>query len=1188
MPDPADTGKNIKTTGTNVASEVNAGAGAKTLGKQPGTDPCANGGQGNGQSTSRGVGPTPGVYNGVKGDVKNLQPSIDKWNAAHADKGLKMHAFSGVGSRSVGASKHPSGNAVDVVIIDKNGCAFDNLWNGDAPAFRAYESFASQVCQDFNGRVGWGGNFGGKYWNDTMHFQNGGPTGQNGRVCEGKKNPTAPNNSQPGNTRYDGPDTCQEANGGQGESRGQGSDDSGGGGGCAEGGGGGCKPISSGAPAAAASMAQGQGLAANGPMGAALGAFGSNPAAAIQGAAQQALGGALGGGIIPNGAGSILGGGGIGSILSGGASNVLTQITSQVGSLVQNVGGGILPSLTGVVPSLFQGGNVTGLMTGVIKNQISGLIGAGLPNLGGFGQVFNTALSAAGSGADLKNVLLGSVTQAFGNAAQGALGNMSLPGFDITSKLTSLGLTDDDGKEGISDNLNFTQTSLKPLSKKTKDLTAPINEALSDLVVNSKMNGFSTMYNDYNSMITQGFGNLTNNMQALSTDMTNLGLYGDLTDLFNIGTPGQLVRQIIEYGLGIQTGVTAGLVERGLTLTDITKEENQKSLFELLDNINDPTAIDRVKKRFKMDDSVRLQTLADLLRPKNIFAYSYEFNNFEDLRDIALTLSICGGVGRLKTLNELGYVLSSLETAEDFTELLEEKQPIRIEEYVELDAAFPTKSYFGSNGPTVADFIGSLAGYVHNETLTRIDELLLEIYNDPVTDDLYDLLQLLTSTLSAPTIVNILGIDYVQVPTVGPYVFGDYLTLDDAISDIVDAIDYDLDFIKTLSQSDDELDDLLYELEALHRRSSEFLAHEQKMRSTYGIDFGESTRINNYRGDGSTISFPLYAPAISTPQVFVSGVQQTPNSSYSYTSGSNQVTFTSPPAAGSVISIRYEIDTIKPESRITDIWELANSLESLALETGHGSPADFLSRLVTNDYHGQRIMSVMMQSRNAVRLSNYGILCPAFNSILTDGTDIDKDVDFIDHTGIWTNDPSRAAEIWIQNAENVATIDDYILTRYKFNKDAIQDDLDNLMQNLTRQLIFYNNTNIAISDLMVEIYQENANEDIYQKIKDNLFVGFSDKLPTEGYVLGPYREILSKMSDSEKLTNSVFTTPISSATLSYLKSINIDLNMLITVCQRILMINGAIYLGLSEADFRSIFGVQSITKYVLKNLAMNY
>ena len=31
MPDPADTGKNIKTTGTNVASEVNAGAGAKTL-----------------------------------------------------------------------------------------------------------------------------------------------------------------------------------------------------------------------------------------------------------------------------------------------------------------------------------------------------------------------------------------------------------------------------------------------------------------------------------------------------------------------------------------------------------------------------------------------------------------------------------------------------------------------------------------------------------------------------------------------------------------------------------------------------------------------------------------------------------------------------------------------------------------------------------------------------------------------------------------------------------------------------------------------------------------------------------------------------------------------------------------------------------------------------------------------------
>lgn len=1167
------------------AKAAAASAPNKALGKQPSTDPCANGGQGNGQATSRGDGPRSGVYNGIKGPVSNLQGSLDKWNAAHADTGLKAYAFSGVGSRSVSSSKHPSGNAVDVVIVDKNGCSLNNLYNGDTPSFRAYESLASQVCQDSGGQVGWGGNFGGSFYHDTMHFQNGGPVGARGRVCEGKKNPFTPNNSDPGNTRYDGPTTCQEANGGTGESRGGAG--GGGGGGCGEGSGGGCKPISSGAAAAAASMASGQGLATNPVMGAALGAFGAmgtNPMAAVQGLAQQALGAATGN---------------IGAMLQGGLSSALGQITSQVSGLVKGLGGGILPSLTGVIPAALQGGNLTGLMTDVIKNQATSLIGSNIPNLGGFGDVFNTTLGAAASGSDLKGALMGSATQVFGNAVQGPLGNASLgaaavpantqlPGFDITSKLPSLGINDESGAEGIADNLVFVEVKLKNSIRTKKDLTLPIKEALEEVTKHPNFDGFTTMYNDYNSMITQGFGNLSNNLNALAIDLISLGKLGDLTDLINIGTAGQLVRQLIENGLGIRTGLTSNLVLNKLTLADLHKEENSDLLMEILMEINDEDVLEEVKTVFDVKDSLNITNLGQLLDPKIIFANSYEYNNFENLQDIALTLSICGGAGRLRTLRELGIVIASLENAEEYVELAQENQPIRIDEYVQLNNDMPSDSWFSKEGPTVADFIGSMAGYIHNDTLPRMDELLQQLYNDPVTDDFFDLMQLLTSTLTSPTIVNILGIDYVRVLPVSVYAFGDYLTLDDAIMDIVDAIEYDLDFIKTLAAADAELDNTLYELESLHNMSAEYLAHEQKMRGKYGIEFGDPNRVTHYRGDGSTLSFPLYSKVSANLQVSVAGLQQTENLNYTYNEGSSSIIFDTPPAAGAIITARYEVDAVKPQSRITDIWQLANSLETLALDTGHGKPADFLSRLTTNDYHGQRIMAVMMQSRNIERLRNYGISCPAFGQVLTDGSDANKAINFIDHTGIWTSNTTRASEIWIQNATGLEELSLYGLERYKVNKDIMQPDIDVLSQNLTRQFIFYVDGNLVISDAMAQLYQDNQNDEIYNRTSEELLFGYNDEVPTEGYILGPYKEILSFITSRENLTNDVFTEKLSIETENYLESINVNLNLLVTIMQRILTANASAYIGIAEVDFRDIFGIQSVSKSILQNIANNF
>jgi hypothetical protein len=1161
---------------------VAARAADQALGKQPGTDPCANGGQGNGQSTSRGDGPRSGVYNGVKGPVSGLQGSLDKWNAAHADTGLKAYAFSGVGSRSVGTSKHPSGNAVDVVIVDKNGCAFDNLYNGDTPSYRAYESLASQVCQDSGGSIGWGGNFGGDYYHDTMHFQNGGPVGKRGRVCEGQANPYVPNNSKPGNTRYDGPTTCQDANGGTGESRGS-PGQGGGGGGCGEGSGGGCKPISSGAAAAASSMSQGKGLGVNGVMGAALGAMGANPMAAVQGVMQQALGAAAG----P-----------IGAMLSGGLANPLTQITSQISGLVQGIGGGILPSLTGVIPAALQGGNLTGLMTDVIKNQATSLIGQNMPNLGGFGQVFSGAMGAAASGADLKGALTGSVSQVFGNAANGPLGsaslsaaaavtNTQLPGFDITSKLPALGITDESAQEGVADNLVFVEVKLQNSVKNKKDFTLPYKEVLEELVNKPTFDGFTSMFNDYNSMITQGFGNLSNDLQSLAIDLISLGKLGDLTDLLNIGTPGQLIRQIIEHGHGITSGLTSRLVEYKLTLSELHREENHDLLMEILTNINDEEVINQIKAEFEVNVAVNIKTLADFLDPEIIFAYSYEYNKFEDLRDIALTLSICGGTGRLKTLRELGFIIASLETVEDYEELSQESQPIRIDEYMQLNYDMPSNSWFSKEGPTIADFIGSMAGYVHNDTLPKMDELLQALYDDPVTDDLYELMGLMAATLESPTIVNVLGVDYVRVPSVSVYSFGDYLTLDEAVSDIADAIEYDLDIIKTISESDPDLADIIYELESLHTMSAEFLAHEQKMRGKYGIEFGDPNKVTHYRGDGVTTNFPLYSTVASGLQVTLSGVQQAEGLNYTYNSTTNQLVFDTAPSAGALVTAKYQVDSVKVESKIVDIWQLANSLETLALDTGHGKPADFLSRLITNDYHGQRIDAVMKQSRNVQRLSNYGMAPPAYGYVLTDGSDANKSVNFIDHTGIWTPNPTRASEIWIQNATD-KLYDAYVLDKIKGKQPEIQNDLDVLMQNITRQMIFYADGNLVMSDALVEIYTNNQNNQIYVKSVDELALGYMDELPTDGYIIGPYKEIVSAIINKENLTNDVFNQKLSSSTEEYLASIGVKLDLVVTILQRVLTASASVHLGIFEGDFQDIFGVQSVSKALLQNIANNY
>lgn len=1189
-------------------------------GKDAGSGSCTQGG-GGGPGESLGA-----QNNNAYGSGQNPamiaagQCAQQRWQAANP--GMKVYAFSGKSGRPKGASRHPSGNATDFAIYGSDGVMMNNLRNGDTPAYRAYESFAETYgsCWDEQNGAGsasrdlrWGGNFSGDTYHDSMHidYTPGGPTAR-GDVFSGQKNPLLKNNSiADGSGKYNGPTTGAAANSGDstgealgGQNNNAYSDQGNAAGGSCGEGSGGCKPSSAAAPAAAAAMNAGKGLAMNGPMGAALGAFGAmgtNPGAAIQGAVQQALGSAMGavtsavgaaganllGGASPllNGAGSLLANGAKQFLTTGAMPDPMTALTQGVGQIVQKIGGGILPGLTGVIPQALAGGNLQGLMTGVIQNSVGSIMGAGMAQLGGFTSVFSNVMGAAGSLSGIKNNLLSSAQQIFGNASTlTGLTTAKIPGFNIGNSFS--GPLQSLSSEGISDSINFFDTVWKPTLDKTVNLTNSFESVLQDVTSRVNINAFSSLYDGFNSLATQGLGKLSENLPALGVDLANLNRLGDLDDLLNIGTPHQLARQMMENGLGISTGLAFKLNEAGINHENLYQASNSDTLNEILASIDDEESIQQIRDTFLLDPRLNITNAADLLDPEIIFPFSYEDNNFEELRDMALTLAMCGGTGRLKTFGEFGRVVATMETLKTFN--VDDSNFVTMitpKEMADMLEQMPVNGKYNNNGPTVADFIGTLAGYTHDTTLPRIDEILYELYNDPRTDDYYNMMDTLAVLLEGGYYTP--PIPPLTVGTLTVPGFGSFSTMDAAVTAVVNGIEAELQVIKNLGNNDPALKELLDELEALHMSSAEALYHEQDMRQKYGLEFGNSQRKNNFLSDGTTTSFPLQGKESSDHLVYINGVNQLEGFDWSYNKNTNNIIFNSPPAANSTVSMVYSIDAIKPSASPADVYDFAMNLENLALETGHGGPADFLKRIIQDDEYGMKINAVLVQSRNFERLSEYEIACPGFNRIFEDGNN-SKDFNFVDSIGIWTPDTTRAAEIWLQTNLDAIENKTYIVGKYNLYKDMMQPDLDLLMQNITRRLIFFNDGNIVMSDLMADIYTNNSNNEVFINPASEYDIGYNSDLPFEGYILGPYNEIISMIMDKENIQNDVFSSKPSTDTERYLQSINVDINVLVRIIQKVLTSNGTIYTGLDEGDFRSIFGIQSVSKSLLQNIANNY
>lgn len=874
----------------------------------------------------------------------------------------------------------------------------------------------------------------------------------------------------------------------------------------------------------------------------------------------------------------------IGQILTGLMgleANSLGMQGSMISEIQHNIG-----SVFGRLDNL---GHLGGLEN---KHDVSDLLNQTTNNMKTFANIFASVSSAGAIGGNIQALLKSSSSHVFGNAAT-LVGDLdSLPGFDIglmTNKMFQDRMSVEDFKNSQDLDMlagGFLKGQFKQALDRTLDLTGDFGEVLPELISRDKINAFSSLYGDYNSYATNGFGNLTNDLRSLAVDLTNLGHLGDLTDLMNIGTPNQVARQLITAGLGMTTGLLSLMLDQGVTPDMLGDDTVNPVIYDILGSINNEEVIARVKETMLISDYINITTLADLVDHKILFPFSYDFNKFSEIRDMALTLSLIGiGNSRAVTFEDLGQIMLSLETVEDATELLEEKNVIRPEEFTDLQFQLPPASYFNTLGITVADFIGTAAGYVHTNTLPRIKELYDTLENDyDIVDDFKLLMVLLTDTLKGDYLV--LGApNSIVVPTTAGYIFGTYYSLDEAALAIKDAIEAEIVLIEEVVAADPDLTDLFNELSDLWTRSHDFLVHEKRMRQAYGFDFGDPRKTEYFSGDGSTLSFPLSTASTGNMVVHVNGTLKYKNS-YTYDDTTKSLVLNSAPASLAIVSVEYDTGLFKPTGTVSDVWSFATSMEQHATNTGYGMPADILNRILTNDIHGQRIRALMVQSRNNLKLANKGVPPLGLSQVTDEAPDVE--FNFTDHTGVWSTDASRAAEIWVQNKADVDTFEQYIVQSYAKNKNVMQQDIDILLQNIVRQLIFFTDGNLAVSELMINLYQTNQNNEIYAADRSDLVVPYSNELPSDGYVLGPYREILSTIAREEGLTNNVFNDKLSAETEKYLKEFNFSIKLLVTIVQRVLMVNVSQHLGLAEGDAQAIFGTQSAFKTLLQNISNNY
>ena len=851
-------------------------------------------------------------------------------------------------------------------------------------------------------------------------------------------------------------------------------------------------------------------------------------------------------------------------------------------------------------------GRMTGSTAGVIDGNLNNVISKpiieisnnvlGNGNLAKFCNIFSSALGASGSAVGMGQSLSQIQGQVFGNAREKSSNSLGpVPGFEID----------------------------KIAGGRYINLIGKQDSALLDAVGEKPVAMFGTAYHDMDSMVTQGLGSISTDITSTGRDLMTLGKLANLEDLFRIGTPGQIIEQLIVHGAtATQKIIAPTLTGNGISLSTINLPSNDDIAKNILNQITDSDLIENAFQVLNIQRNTNVTNLGVLLDTSWLFPTSKDSNRFDNLNEISLHISILGEL-TISNLDQLGDLLFNMETISAESELLDQVQPMKLEENIELKReATPTSEYSGDSNLTIADFIGTAAGYRVTETLPQIANFIDQLTAAGVLDCYIDLLEYLRDTLrgdytfGATTFTDpsdplnqitlpagiyltdptpatatyaqaVAGLD--PIIACGKYTLGYYAELDDALLALHHYIETELDFLYTNSTGDNL--EKLTRMQGLHDEVNYQLYKEQKLRKIYGLDIGFSEiGVELFAGTGTQSEFKLMGIIDSdspNTTVYVSGIKLS-SGQISYDNQKNTVTLTTTPSAGSSVEIIYNTGNFPVTGNIRDIWAFTSSLETYAVETGFGREADYIQRLLTSDMHGGRIKSAMIQGRNKERASTYGLEPIEYNRV--NSTFNDENLNGIttitETNGLWSADPARAAEIYVQNRANVETREEYIAYRIKKNKNFQQDSFDDIMTTVCRKMIFHSGGYVGISNQLANFY--NVYKESFRNRKfstsDIFKINLDENYPDSGFVIGPYKQIISEILRNESIDDFVFDVPLSKEAESYLKSIDIDIRILTAMIQKIMIVNAANYLGIIEDDVRNIFNIPGVGKYIVKSI----
>lgn len=252
------------------------------------------------------------------------------------------------------------------------------------------------------------------------------------------------------------------------------------------------------------------------------------------------------------------------------------------------------------------------------------------------------------------------------------------------------------------------------ISTSANQIVAAASEALGQTFGNGP-GGIGANYRNMNDLISFGISTISRDMSGASIDFINMGRF-NLDNYYRIQAPGSVAAQIIARGLGITTGLIESLVSNGVPVAGVDNPKYDVIVQKLLNSVNDAVAVNAVAVAFNIGIHITsLGMLTDISIMMPTVAKNGNYQNFNELGKHLLSLNLT----RVVDFQTLGESLAELDCGIELNHLSQLDTPIH------KPSADVVVTHYGFGGGTfgeitMADFIGTAAGYVHVDSFNHI------------------------------------------------------------------------------------------------------------------------------------------------------------------------------------------------------------------------------------------------------------------------------------------------------------------------------------------------------------------------------------------------------------------------------------------------------------------------------------